>query len=101
MFALFGKQRLAPTAMRLGLQRAALAKLLAHAAHRRHAETGKLCDVSRVLALLVKFENALAQGNRYRLHAPTLPQAFTFCKLHYSWKCSSKPLRMQPLHKAP
>jgi len=49
--------------MRLGLQRAPLAKLLAHAAHRRQAETRKLCDLSPVLALLVKFKNALPQGN--------------------------------------
>src|ERR1035438_437802 len=75
--------------MRLGLQRATLAKLLAHAAHRRHAETGKLCDLSRLLALPVKFKNALPQGDRYGSHAPTLPQALVFLKLHYSWKCSS------------
>src|ERR1035437_6802152 len=78
--------------MRLGLQRAALAKLLAHAAHRRHAETGKLCDLSRVLALLVKFKNALPQGDRYGSHAPTLPQALAVLKLLYLWK----PSRHQP-----
>src|SRR5580658_2611700 len=76
--------------MRLGLQRAALAKPLAHAAHRRHTETGKLCDLSRVLALLIKFENALPQGDRYGSHAPTLPQALVFFKLHYLCKCSSR-----------
>src|SRR5579862_8164882 len=76
--------------MRLGLQRAALAKLLAHPAYRRHAEAGKLCDLSRVLALLVKFKNALPQGDGYGSHAPTLPHALAFCKLHYLWKCSSR-----------
>src|ERR1019366_8179095 len=75
--------------MRLGLQRAALAKLLAHAAHRRHAETGKLCDLSRVLALPVKFKNALPQGDRYGSHAPLLPEALGDFKLHYLVKCYS------------
>src|ERR1035437_8885711 len=83
--------------MRLGLQRAALAKLLAHAAYRRHAETGKLCDLSRVLALLVKFKNALPQGDRYGSHAPTLSQALVFCKLHYLWNCSNVGLALMIL----
>jgi len=47
-FSLFGEQRLAPAPMRPGFQRAALAKLLAHAPHRRDAEAGKLGDL-RVL----------------------------------------------------
>src|ERR1017187_3708799 len=75
--------------MRLRLQRAALAKLLAPPPHRRHAEAGNLRDLPRALALLVKFDDALAEGNRYGLHVPILPQAFPFCKLYYLWMCSS------------
>src|ERR1017187_7930352 len=38
LFPLLGEQRLAPTPMCLGIQRAPLPELLAHAVHRRHAE---------------------------------------------------------------
>jgi hypothetical protein len=41
--------------MRLGFQRATLAKLLAHAPHRRDAKTRKLRDLSRALAAIVEF----------------------------------------------
>src|ERR1019366_5130439 len=80
---------LAPTGGRWRPQRAARANLLAPPPHRRHAEAGKLRDLPRALALLVKFDDALAEGNTYGLHVPILPQAFPFCKLHYLWKCSS------------
>ena len=59
--------------MRLRLQLAALAKLLAHPPHRRHAKARKLRDLLRAPALLVKFDDALAERNRYGLHVPTLP----------------------------
>jgi hypothetical protein len=68
-----GEQRLAATPMRPGFQRAALPKLLAHAAHCRHAETRKLRDLPRAPAAIVKFENPLAKWNGYRSHEHTLP----------------------------
>src|SRR5579872_1210579 len=52
LFPPLGEQRLAPTQICPGLQRAALAKLLAHAPHRRHAEAGKLRDLLCALAPL-------------------------------------------------
>ncbi len=72
MLPLGGEECLAPTRMRLGLQRAALLKLLAHAPHRRHAEARKPRDLLRALALLVKFQNALAEGKGDRSHTPQL-----------------------------
>src|SRR5271166_2348800 len=69
LFALLGEQGLAPTPIGPRLQRAALAKLLAHAAYRRHTEAAKLRDLLGALAPLVKFQNALAEGNRNSSHA--------------------------------
>src|SRR5271157_855964 len=82
LLALRAQQCLASTQMRLGFQGAALAKLLAHAAHRGHAEAGKLRDLAGALAAFVELQNALAQGNRDGSHEPTLPQANQFCKLY-------------------
>ncbi len=45
-------------------QGAPLVKLLAHAAHRRHAKTTKLRDLASALAPLVQLQNVLAYRHR-------------------------------------
>ena len=89
LFTLLGKQCAAPTAMSPRLQRAALLKLLAHAAYCGHAKTKKLGNFARALASLVKLQNALAHRNRYGSHEHTVLHIFPFVKLHYLWKRSS------------
>jgi len=88
LFTLLGKQCAAPTAMSPRLQRAALLKLLAHAAYCGHAKTKKLGNFARALASLVKLQNALAHRNRYGSHEHTVLHIFPFVKLHYLWKRS-------------
>jgi hypothetical protein len=72
--ALLGEQRAAPAAMSPRLQRAALLKLLAHTAHRRHAKTKPLRDFACAFASLVELEDPPAYRNRHGRHALTLSQ---------------------------
>src|ERR1700693_2757913 len=73
--------------MGLGLERAALPELLAHPAHRRHAETRKLCDLAGAFAPFIELQNAPAHRHRYRSHRHTLSNNLSFVKLHNLWKC--------------
>ncbi|MCI0353960.1 MAG: hypothetical protein L0099_02820, partial [Acidobacteria bacterium] len=74
--------------MSLWLQRAALVKLLAHAAHRGHAKTEKLRNLASAFASLIELQNSPAQRDRDGRHSPTLPQERLSVKLHHLWKCS-------------
>src|SRR5882672_7172251 len=74
--------------MSLWQKRAALPKLLAHSAHRRHTKPQELRNLPGALAPFIKLQNALAHRNRYGSHEHTLPYAFLFIKLYYLWKCS-------------
>src|SRR5208282_3325681 len=91
-----GEKRAASTAMGPRLERAALVKLLAHAAHRGHTKTKKLCDFASALTSLVELQNSLARRDRDGCHSPTLSQERVFVKLHHLWNCSrASPLRNQ------
>src|SRR5882672_9240280 len=76
--------------MSLWQKRAALPKLLAHSAHRRHTKPQELRNLPGALAPFIKLQNALAHRNRYGSHEHTLPYAFLFIKLYYLWKCSKQ-----------
>src|SRR5208282_1370644 len=88
LFPLRGEKRAASTAMGPRLERAALVKLLAHAAHRGHTKTKKLCDFASALTSLVELQNSLARRDRDGCHSPTLSQERVFVKLHHLWNCS-------------
>src|SRR5882762_2466676 len=75
--------------MSLWPKRAALPKLLAHSAHRRHTKPQELRNLPGALAPFIKLQNALAHRNRYGSHEHTLPYASLLIKLYYLWKCSS------------
>src|SRR6266566_9838980 len=71
------------------LERAALPKLLAHPAYRRHAKTEKLGNLASALASLVELENPPPHRDRNGSHGPTLSHNHVSVKLHHLWKCSS------------
>src|SRR6266566_5895322 len=70
------------------LERAALPKLLAHPAYRRHAKTEKLGNLASALASLVELENPPPHRDRNGSHGPTLSHNHVSVKLHHLWKCS-------------
>src|SRR6266851_5145184 len=70
------------------LERAALPKLLAHPAYRRHAKTEKLGNLASALASLVELENPLPHRDRNGSHGPTLSHNHVSVKIHHLWKCS-------------
>jgi hypothetical protein len=70
------------------LERAALLKLLAHPAYRRHAKTEKLGNLASAHASLVELENPLPHRDRNGSHGPTLSHNHVSVKLHNLWKCS-------------
>src|SRR6266704_5429730 len=74
------------------LERAALPKLLAHPAYRRHAKPEKLGNLASALASLVELENPPPHRDRNGSHGPTLSHNHVSVKLHHLWKCSSGPL---------
>src|SRR6266705_2982492 len=72
------------------LERAALPKLLAHPAYRRHAKTEKLGNLASALASLVELENPPPHRDRNGSHGPTLSHNHVSVKLHHLWKCSNR-----------
>jgi hypothetical protein len=70
--ALGREQTFASAKMGLGLERAALSKVLPHAAHRGGAITQSQCDLAGASALFVKFENPFSNDDRYGFHAANL-----------------------------
>src|SRR6266566_5125184 len=72
------------------LERAALPKLLAHPAYRRHAKTEKLGNLASALASLVELENPPPHRDRNGSHGPTLSHNHVSVKLHHLWKCSKR-----------
>src|SRR6266566_9935918 len=78
------------------LERAALPKLLAHPAYRRHAKTEKFGNLASALASLVELENPPPHRDRNGSHGPTLSHNHVSVKLHHLWKCSSMAV-VQPL----
>src|SRR6266566_126810 len=70
------------------LERAALPKLLAHPAYRRHAKTEKFGNLASALASLVELENPPPHRDRNGSHGPTLSHNHVSVKLHHLWKCS-------------
>ncbi len=77
LLSLIGEQRLASSQTRPGLQRAALAKLLAHSTRRRDAKVRKLRDLQGAPTAFVEFQDALTNRNRYGLHG-TICHVFPF-----------------------
>ena len=100
LFPLRGEKRAASTAMGPRLERAALVKLLAHAAHRGHTKTKKLCDFASALTSLVELQNSLARRDRDGCHSPTLSQERVFVKLHHLWNCSKRGIKTEPAGEA-
>src|SRR6267143_1108340 len=80
LFAFLGEQRAPSAATSPRLQRAALLKLLAHAAHRGHAKTEHLCNFASALALLVEVQNSPAHRNRDGRHSPYTATVTPLCK---------------------
>jgi hypothetical protein len=76
--------------MGLRLQRAALSELLAHPAHRGHAKTQELGDLTGAFAAFVELQNAPAHRQRYGSHRHTLANNSLFVKLHHLWKRSKR-----------
>src|SRR6266566_6431663 len=72
------------------LERAALPKLLAHPAYRRHAKTEKFGNLASALASLVELENPPPHRDRNGSHGPTLSHNHVSVKLHHLWKCSKR-----------
>jgi hypothetical protein len=89
--ALRREHAFASTEMGLGLERAALSKVLANAAHRGGAITQGQRDLAGAPALLVKFENLFSNDGRYGFHAANLLCGTTY---HYIWEGARSNMEM-------
>src|SRR5208283_5642880 len=68
-----GHQRLAPTQMRLGLERAPFLELLPNSPHGRHTKAQELRDFTGALIPFVEVDDSLARQQWYCSHDKTHP----------------------------